>query len=135
MLIHKKTGLGKGKINAPGGRIDPGETAYDAAIRETHEEIGLIPYSPVQVGELFFIFIDGYSLHGTVFWSTSFSGTPVETDEAKPFWCPINAIPYREMWEDDRYWLPLVLEGNRIKGYFIFENDTMLSNKIEISGD
>ena len=27
LLIHKKTGLGAGKINAPGGRIEKGETA------------------------------------------------------------------------------------------------------------
>ena len=33
LLIHKKTGLGAGKVNAPGGRIDPGETAEEAAIR------------------------------------------------------------------------------------------------------
>jgi 8-oxo-dGTP diphosphatase len=27
LLIHKKRGLGAGKINGPGGRIEPGETA------------------------------------------------------------------------------------------------------------
>ncbi|RKX74483.1 MAG: NUDIX hydrolase, partial [Spirochaetes bacterium] len=35
LLIHKKTGLGAGLINAPGGRIDPGETPEEAAVRET----------------------------------------------------------------------------------------------------
>ena len=28
LLIHKKRGLGAGKINAPGGRLDPGETPH-----------------------------------------------------------------------------------------------------------
>ncbi|MBN1981828.1 MAG: 8-oxo-dGTP diphosphatase [Chitinivibrionales bacterium] len=134
MLIHKKTGLGAGKINAPGGRIEAGESALQAAIRETQEEIGLIPANLVEMGQLFFIFTDGYSLHGTVFKSDQYSGSPIETDEAAPFWCPLNAIPYNAMWEDDRYWLPQVLAGNCIRGYFIFDGDIMLSRNVVVSG-
>ena len=28
LLIEKLTGIGKGKINGPGGKIDPGETRW-----------------------------------------------------------------------------------------------------------
>ena len=31
LLIHKKTGLGAGKINGPGGKLEPGETALESA--------------------------------------------------------------------------------------------------------
>ena len=34
LLINKKTGLGKGLVNAPGGHIEEAETALEAAIRE-----------------------------------------------------------------------------------------------------
>ena len=34
LLINKKTGLGQGKVNAPGGKVDPGETPEAAAVRE-----------------------------------------------------------------------------------------------------
>src|ERR1035441_3997329 len=37
LLIRKKRGLGVGKINGPGGRLEKGETALDSAIRETQE--------------------------------------------------------------------------------------------------
>jgi ADP-ribose pyrophosphatase YjhB (NUDIX family) len=39
LLIMKKTGLGKGKVNAPGGRLEPGESFLEAAIRECREEV------------------------------------------------------------------------------------------------
>jgi mutator protein MutT len=42
----------KGEISFPGGRLDPGETPVDAAIREAHEEVGLDPSSVEVVGEL-----------------------------------------------------------------------------------
>ncbi len=43
LLIEKKRRLGAGKVNGPGGRIEPGETPEQAAIRETQEEIGITP--------------------------------------------------------------------------------------------
>ena len=35
LLIEKKRGLGAGKINGPGGKIEPGETPLQAVMRET----------------------------------------------------------------------------------------------------
>ncbi|MBN1758855.1 MAG: 8-oxo-dGTP diphosphatase [Chitinispirillaceae bacterium] len=132
LLIRKKKGLGAGKINAPGGRIDPGETAVQAAIRESIEEVHMEPENPQKRGELFFQFKDGYKLHGEVFFSDTYTGVPTETDEADPFWCSVDELPYHDMWEDDRYWLPLALEGTPFKAYFIFDDDRMLDRKIDI---
>ncbi len=132
LLIHKKRGLGQGKVNAPGGRIEPGETPLEAAIRETQEEVGLTPFNLIEVGQLHFKFTDGYSLHGTVFWSHEYEGTPIETDEADPFWCEIDKIPYDKMWEDDIYWLPPVIDGKYFKGYFTFDGDKMLSRHVDL---
>jgi len=132
LLIRKKKGLGAGKINAPGGRIDPGETALQAVVRETIEEVHMTPYDPEKRGELFFQFKDGYKLHGEIFFSSRFSGAPTETDEADPFWCAIADIPYHDMWEDDRHWLPLALENKPFKAYFIFDDDRMVDKKIDV---
>jgi 8-oxo-dGTP diphosphatase len=132
LLIHKKRGLGAGKINGPGGRLEPGETPMQAAIRETQEEIGVTPLELEEVGELFFQFVDGYKLHVTVFVAGDCTGRLIETDEACPIWTDISRIPYDEMWQDDPYWLPLALSGSRFKGYFVFEVERLLNHRVDI---
>jgi 8-oxo-dGTP diphosphatase len=131
LLIRKKRGLGAGKVNAPGGKIEPGETPLDAAIRETQEEVGVLPLNLSARGILQFQFLDGYSLYCTVFIATDLIGTPLETPEAIPFWVPENAVPYSEMWEDDQHWLPQMLQGDFFNGRFTFDRDQMLSKEIE----
>jgi 8-oxo-dGTP pyrophosphatase MutT (NUDIX family) len=42
----------RGEISFPGGRLENGETAVDAALRETHEEIGIAPSEARIMGEL-----------------------------------------------------------------------------------
>lgn len=133
LLINKKRGLGRGKINAPGGRVEEGETLAETAIREVQEEVGLTISDPVEVGRLSFIFTNGYSLKGHVFFAYGYEGEPVETDEARPFWVSVSEIPYDQMWEDDIIWLPRVLDGAFIDGRFIFEDDRMLSHTLEES--
>ena len=130
MLIRKKRGLGAGKINAPGGKLEPGETALAGAIRETEEEIGVTPLRLEDHGVLHFQFTDGYSLHCAVFVARDFSGEPIETPEAIPLWYPVDAIPYGEMWEDDRHWLPQVMAGESFDAWFVFEGERMLEKHI-----
>ena len=134
LLIHKKRGLGKGKINGPGGRLEPGETAREAAIREVEEELLITPVDPQQRGRLRFQFIDGYSLDCHVFRAFKFTGTPAETEEARPAWFPVDALPFDRMWEDDQYWLGQMIEGQCFDGRFIFEDDRMLDMEIDFSG-
>lgn len=131
LLIRKKRGLGAGKINGPGGRLEPGETPLQAAVRETREELGIEAVDPVLRGELHFQFVDGYSLQCSVFTAPDCVGDPIETDEAVPLWTPLGAIPYHEMWEDDARWLPGVLEGRNFRGFFVFEHEKMLSHQVD----
>jgi len=130
LLIEKKRGHGAGKINGPGGKIDPGETPLQSAIRETQEELLITPQEPVKLGELHFHMTDVPHIICHVFRADGFTGTPTETDEAVPVWYDFADIPYDRMWEDDRYWLPLLLEEKAFEGRFSFEGDTMLWREI-----
>ena len=126
LLINKLRGHGKGKINAPGGKLEAGESAEACAIRELHEEVGLRVSSIRPSATLKFLDLEnGFSLEGYVFIVDEFIGTPLGTPEADPFWCSLESIPYDSMWEDDRYWLPYVLAGETVLGEFLFENDKL----------
>lgn len=131
LLIHKKRGLGTGKINGPGGRLEQGETPVQAAIRETEEEVGVRVDAPEFCGTLRFHFLDGYRLLGHVFKAAQWHGEPVETDEALPEWFPTDAVPYDRMWTDDKYWFPHMLAGRAFAGRFIFDGDAMLWHCVE----
>ena len=131
LLIEKKRGHGAGKINGPGGKIDPGETPLEAAIRETQEELHITPGLPRKLGELHFSMSDHVPIHCHIYRSDAFHGTPTETDEAVPLWTALDAIPYERMWEDDRYWLPLLLEEQPFLGRFVFEGDRMLWRAVD----
>ncbi len=133
LLIHKKRGLGAGKINGPGGRIEKGETAFAAAVRETQEEIGVTPTGLQQIGELLFEFLDGYRLHVAVFAASGLEGEPYETSEATPMWTNLDRIPYDEMWQDDPHWLPLLLAHRKFRGCFVFDGETLLSHRLELA--
>lgn len=133
LLILKKRGLGQGKFNAPGGRLEPGETPEQAAVRETREEVGLTPLNLAAAGRLDFAFTDGYSLRCHVFTADAFEGELTETDEAAPFWCDEDEIPYGRMWSDDRLWIPLMLEGRGFEAQFVFDGDLMLWHLLSVS--
>lgn len=134
LLINKKTGLGKGKVNGPGGKVDPGETPEIAAIRECKEELDITVSNLEYCGEHRFQFVDGYSIHVWVYRTRDYEGTPSESPEADPLWTRLNQIPYDQMWEDDRLWLPMLVRGERFQTRWIFDGDRMLDYAIEPDG-
>lgn len=132
LLIRKKRGFGKGKINGPGGKLDPGETELDCAIRETEEELHIRARNVRKRGELWFQFVDGLAMHVAVFVSSEFEGEATETEEAAPLWFPVEEIPFDEMWADDRHWLHRMLVGQEnFWGRFAFADDTMLTHEVD----
>jgi 8-oxo-dGTP diphosphatase len=132
LLIHKKTGLGRGKINGPGGKIELGETPLSCALRETQEELDIIPLNMMPRAELNFHAIDFPKIKAFVFVAYDYQGTPTESQEAAPLWCDISALPFDRMWDDDRYWLPKVLAGTSLTGWFSFMGEDLVDHQIQI---
>lgn len=132
LLIHKKTGLGAGLINAPGGRIKRDETPKQAAVREAHEEVGIRVENLSYSGSLCFQFTNGHSIRGYVFQTETWFGKPLETTEANPFWCDESSIPYDKMWVDDALWLPQLLADRYFSGRFVFDDQRAISMSLDV---
>jgi 8-oxo-dGTP diphosphatase len=133
LLIRKKRGLGAGKVNGPGGKVDAGETPLAGAAREVREEVRATPVGLAFAGRARFQFANGYATDVHVFRGSGLAGAPAPTPEADPFWAPIAAIPYAEMWEDDALWLPHLLAGRAFSGRFLFDADKLLDWAIELT--
>jgi 8-oxo-dGTP diphosphatase len=58
-----------------------------------------------------------------VFVADRFTGEARECDEIAPRWYPLDALPERDMWDDNRYWLTRVLAGERLEADFAFAAD------------
>ncbi|WP_341871932.1 8-oxo-dGTP diphosphatase [Salinispira pacifica] len=112
--------------------MEAGESFRQAAIRECREEVGLTPVDPELRGRLFFTFSDGYRMYGEVFWAYDWSGEETETDEARPFWQSAADLPYENMWADDRLWMPQALLGNHFSAAFYFDEDELISSRMDI---
>lgn len=133
LLGMKKRGFGVGKWNGFGGKLHDGETVEAAAQREVFEEIGVTVDELEKIGVIDFSWQHKADeiLEVNIFKCTHFTGQPVESEEMKPQWYNISEIPYETMWSDDKYWLPLLLEGKKFKGSFIFDgNNNVLHYKL-----
>ena len=132
LIRRKKDGFGSGKVSAPGGHLELGETVEQCCIRETFEEVGLIVEDPIHVGLLNFK-IPGNDMEGHVYIATKFSGVLKESEEAQPFWNPVEDLPFDRMFSDDAVWLSHALNGE----CFVLdapcdEDGTMLSYRFRL---
>lgn len=134
LLGMKKRGFGMGRWNGFGGKVNEGETIEDATKRELLEESGLTVSNMEKIGVVDFSWKgkEGKILEVNIFKATDFSGEPTETEEMKPSWFEVDAIPYDAMWPDDKYWIPLFLQNKKFTGKFIFsDNDVVLEYELK----
>jgi len=136
LMIKKSPELfGGGKWNGLGGKISVGESPEEACVREVFEESGLQVSNLRCHGALKFWFgntVEPFILC-YVFSTNSFEGQLKESHEGILKWTDFDKIPYKEMWEDDQHWLPMLLKGKNINGEFRFnqEGTKLLSHKLE----
>lgn len=130
LMIRHHRGINKGCVNFPGGKQEPGESMEDCVRRETLEETGLTILNPVKVGYVEFPRFD-YYVH--IYKSTEFSGELHEKkDEVETFWQDADKIPYDQMREADRNFLPDILAGIPVNRRYIYDENFKLLDVINL---
>lgn len=130
LMIRHQRGINKGHLNFPGGKQEQGETMEECVIRETKEETGLDIKNPRLVG---YIEFPGADLAVYVYWSTEYLGSLHEKqDEVNAFWQDENQIPYAEMRDADRDFLPEILEGKYVRRRYVYDENGHVKEKTEL---
>ena len=128
-------GFSRGKWNAPGGKLEAGESPWKNVTREVLEETNL------KVRTLFFHGTVLYFMNGTrilhtkahLFSTKDFTGTPRSTVEGRVKWFGLAELPFGEMWDDDKYWLGLMLSGSKFDARFYFGRNNMTVKGFKIT--
>lgn len=127
LLGRKRRGMGFGKWNGFGGKLEPGETMRQCAVRELQEECGLTaaPEALELMADLYFDQPSdaAWSHGGMVYFVRQWQGEPARSDEMEPHWFSLAELPYGTMWQADRIWLPLLLAGKQLRGTVAFAED------------
>ena len=104
-----------GKYNGLGGKLKPGEEVFQCMQREIFEEAGIECRKSVLRGTINW---QGFGRNqedwfGFIFLIQSFRGTPKTSNEEGDLeWHRLDELPSLNMWEGDRYFLPLVFDSD-----------------------
>ena len=125
LLGFKKVRFGAGKWNGYGGKVDPGETVEEAAARELFEESGIATRSDAleKIAEVEFYFEDKPAFHCHAYIARTWEHEPEESEEMRPAWFSIDALPKEQMWVSDLLWLEKALAGEHVRGVVKFNHD------------
>lgn len=126
-----------GKWNAPGGKLEPGETPEECAVREVFEETDLIVVNPRMRGILTFPAFDSEEdWYVYVFTAEEFSGDLKSScHEGDLLWIKDSDLMALSLWDGDRIFMKW-LDGNRFfSGKFIYNTSGFESYSVVFYGD
>lgn len=128
LLLKKASrGIGKGKWNATGGKLEYEDEPPEQCVeREVLEETGLKVKNLFKHGVMRF-YTEGkekpnFTVH--LYSTSDFDGeVTVREGEDEVYWFDIDKIPIKEMWDDDNYWLDLMLKKKRFDADFYYSKN------------
>eukprot|EP00405_Crypthecodinium_cohnii_P000329 CAMPEP_0194752836 /NCGR_PEP_ID=MMETSP0323_2-20130528/6726_1 /TAXON_ID=2866 ORGANISM="Crypthecodinium cohnii, Strain Seligo" /NCGR_SAMPLE_ID=MMETSP0323_2 /ASSEMBLY_ACC=CAM_ASM_000346 /LENGTH=351 /DNA_ID=CAMNT_0039670169 /DNA_START=1 /DNA_END=1056 /DNA_ORIENTATION=+ len=143
LLGLKKRGFGAGKWDGFGGKVEPGETVVIGAARELEEEsglrvkpehlhyVGLLEFEYLSLPKLLQVHSYEVSVE-EAFGSEALLPEATESEEMRPEWFSEANIPFDDMWQDSRWWVPPYLQGKHLPflGRFRFRHHEGEESKV-----
>ena len=133
LLIHRRREPHRGLWVAPGGKLEPGESPHEGAVREILEETGLRIELPQLRGV-----ITEISARPDYQWllflfradRREASGEARASDEGELVWCPFDRMPSLPMPESDAawWWHCVSLDGGLFVAKFNYDADLRVTN-------
>jgi 8-oxo-dGTP diphosphatase len=104
--VKKANDMHAGKWNGLGGKLEPGETPEECAIREVYEESGLRIVRPAWRGVITFPqFSGGVDWVAFVFVAREFTGELIDSQEGELAWIEDERLHMLNLWPGDRIFL------------------------------
>jgi 8-oxo-dGTP diphosphatase len=134
LMIHrikKENDMHQGKWNGLGGKLEPGETPEECAIREIREEAGLVARNPLLKGFLTFPgFANDEDWYAFVFVVHEFEGELAESPEGILQWIDDDKLLQLNLWEGDLIFLPWLEREGFFSGKFVYEDNRLVSHEV-----
>ena len=125
LMIHrvkKENDMHQGMWNGLGGKLDPGETPEECAIREVHEESGLVIVKPLLKGILTFPqFANEEDWYAFVYLAREFSGEMIDSAEGVLKWIKDDRLLELDLWAGDYIFLPWLEQPGFFSGKFVYQ--------------
>jgi 8-oxo-dGTP diphosphatase len=134
LMIHrikKANDMHAGKWNGLGGKLEPGESPEECAIREIFEESGLRVTKLTMKGVITFpAFSQAEDWYAFVFIADDFIGELIDSPEGVLEWINDDQLLSLNLWEGDLIFIPL-LDGERFfSGKFVYENGRLIKHTL-----
>lgn len=134
LMIHrvkKENDMHRGKWNGLGGKLEPGETPEDCAIREIHEESGLVAANPMLKGILTFPkFANDEDWYAFVFVVRRFTGELIDSREGILRWIDDDNLLDLNLWEGDRIFLPWLERPGFFSARFVYQEGRLVDHGV-----
>jgi ADP-ribose pyrophosphatase YjhB (NUDIX family) len=122
----RKSNFANGFLNGYGGKWMGNESIAECAARETKEECGVIihPGHLILNGVIDFNFQSNEEpIRVYAFSATAYQGEPADLEKKMaPVWLHEDERPYSRMMAADAHWLPVFLDGKKIRGIIWYNN-------------
>lgn len=128
--IKKPNDIHEGKWNGLGGKLEPGESPEQCAIREVREESGLVITNPDYCGLLVFADFSGDDWYVWVFTARQFDGSISDSREGELRWVPDLELTTLNLWPSDLVFLPWLESGRIFSARFQYHDTQMLGHQV-----
>lgn len=129
--IKKANDMHLGKWNGLGGKLDPGETPEECAIREVKEESGLVVRKLTFKGLITFPgFANEEDWYTFIFVIDDFQGELIDSPEGCLAWVPDDELLSLNLWEGDRIFLRWLDRPGVFSAKFVYQDGQFMNYEV-----